>query len=82
MMDGEGGPAGVGANDVKLFAKALCPRIAPNKKLTDLNTGTKARAWFQELAAAGKSWDKEMEKVKAELKEAGAELVRNTPALW
>ena len=60
-MDGDG-PAGVGVDDLKLFAKALRPRIAPNKKLTDLNIGTKACAWFKEIAAARKSWDGETEK--------------------
>ena len=82
-MDGDGGPAGVGADDVKLFAKALRPRIAPNKKLTDLNTGTKARAWFKEIASIGKSLDDgETDKLRAEMKEANAEIVRNTPVLW
>ena len=81
-MDGDGRPAGIGADDVKLLATVLRPRIAPNKKLTDLNTGTKARAWFKQLAATGTSWDGEMDKLRKEMKEANAEMVRNTPALW
>ena len=39
-------------------------------------------AWFKQLAATGTSWDGEMDKLRKEMKDANAEMVRNTPALW
>ena len=80
--DNDGGPMGMQAGDIVAIAKVLVPRIAPSKALKDVGTGTKARAWFKELRAEGKLWNKEMENVLNETAKIGAALRENSKPLF
>ena len=69
-------------SDVVLIAKVMLKKIAPDRALKDVGTGTKARAWFKELGADNKLWDKEMDKVLAKTAKMGAELRMKSKPLF
>ena len=81
-MNEDGGPLGMPEGKVVLIAKVLAREIAPTKALKDVSSGTKARAWFKELRAEGKFWNKEMEKVLADTAKIGEEMRKNSKPLF
>ena len=70
------------AGCVVSIAKVLVQELAPTKALKEVSTGTKARAWFKELRAEGKFWNKEMEKVLADTAKIGEEMRKNSKPLF
>ena len=56
------GPVSMHVGSVVSIAKVLLQELAPTKALKEVSTGTNARAWFKELLAERKLWDKEWRK--------------------